>query len=53
MGFIMLTRKNNIDYCEARITKVQHRLQNIREQCFQLEFIQWSKSVHNNTMSHI
>jgi len=44
--------KNNTENHGARITKVQCRLQNICQQCFQLEFIQWSKSVDNNTICH-
>jgi len=44
--------KNNTDNHKARITKAQWRLQNIFKQCFQLEFIQLSKSVHNNTIWH-
>lgn len=39
--------KNNTDNHETRIMKAQCRLQNICEQCFQLEFIRWSKSEHS------
>lgn len=44
--------KNNTKNHGARITTAQCRLQNICQQCFQLEFIKWSKSVHNNTICH-